>query len=128
MRAEIKAWWAQAEADLQTADVNLKEERYYAAVFFCQQAVEKALKALVLKRKRNPQSPEMFGHSLIHLAKVCGVPEQFHSFLRDLTAEYVNTHYPSAAEEPPEALYDETIAARTVASSREVLEWIEKRL
>lgn len=128
MRAEIKAWWAQAEANLQTANVNLKEERYYAAVFFCQQAVEKALKALVLKRKRNPQSPEMFGHSLIHLAKVCGVPEQFHSFLRDLTAEYVNTHYPSTAEEPPEALYDETIAARTVASSREVLEWIEKRL
>jgi HEPN domain-containing protein len=49
-------------------------------VFFCQQAVEKALKAFVLKRKRNPQSTEMFGHSLIHLAKVCGVPEQFHGF------------------------------------------------
>jgi len=59
MRAEIEVWWKQAKADLQTAEVNLHQERHYAAVFFCQQAVEKALKTLVLKRKRNPQAPEM---------------------------------------------------------------------
>jgi HEPN domain-containing protein len=128
MRSGIKAWWKQAEADARTAEVNLKEKRYYASVFFCQQAAEKAVRAFVVRRKRNPRSPEMFGHSLIHRAKVCGVPQQFQSFLRDLTSEYVNTNYPSAAEEPPEALYDETVAARTVTSSREVLEWVEKHL
>jgi len=128
MRSEIEAWWKQAEANAKTAEVNLKEGRYYASVFFCQQAAEKALKALVLKRKRNPQTPELFGHSLIHLAKVCGVPERFHSFLRDLTAEYVNTRYPMAAEESPEELYDEAIAARTVSAVKEVLEWIGRHL
>jgi HEPN domain-containing protein len=128
MRAEIEVWWRQAEARFRTAGVNLEQERYYAAVFFCQQAVEKALKALVLRRRRNPQAPEMVSHSLIYLAKACHLPDQFYSFLRDLTSEYVNTRYPSAADEPPEALYDRTIAARTVSSAKEVLEWIEKHL
>jgi len=128
MRGEIKAWWEQAQADLQTAQVNLGGERYYACVFFCEQAVEKALKAFFLRRKRNPQAPEMFSHSLIFLGKACRMPERFHSFLRDLTSEYVNTRYPSAAEEPPEALYDQTIASETLASAKEVLEWTSKHL
>jgi HEPN domain-containing protein len=128
MRAEVSAWREQAIADLHTAETNLKEERYYASVFFCQQAVEKALKAYVLKRTRNPQLPEMFSHSLIHLAKICNLPERFHSFLRELTSEYVNTRYPTAAEEPPNVLYDKTIASRTLISAKEVVEWIDKHL
>lgn len=124
----MKVWWEQAKADLRTAEANLRQERYYASVFFCQQAVEKALKAYYLRRARNPQSPEMFSHSLIYLAKSCRLPERFHSFLRDLTAEYVNTRYPTAAGEPPEALYDKTIASRTLGPAKEVVEWIEKHL
>jgi len=122
MRAEIRIWWDQAMADLRTAEVNLRADRYYASVFFAQQAVEKALKAFILKKKRNPQAPEMFSHSLINLAKVCRLPDKFHSFLRDLTSEYVNTRYPSAAEEPPEALYDQALASRTISSAKGVLE------
>lgn len=106
----------------------MQADRYYASVFFAQQAVEKALKALVLKKKRNPQAPEMFSHSLIYLAKACQLPDRFHSFLRDLTSEYVNTRYPSAADEPPEALYDRAIATRTFSMAKEVLEWIKKHL
>jgi HEPN domain-containing protein len=128
MRGEVKVWWEQATADLQTAKANLKEGRYYASVFFCQQAVEKALKAYVLRKTRNPQSPEMFSHSLIFLGRTCHLPEKFHSFLRDLTSEYVNTRYPTAAEETPETLYDNSIATRTLASARDVIEWIEKHL
>lgn len=128
MRPEVKIWWEQAKADIRTAEANLSEKRFYASVFFCQQAAEKALKAYFLKRTRNPQSAEMFSHSLIYLAKTCRLPERFHSFLRDLTSEYVNTRYPSAAEEPPEALYDRAIAYRTLVSAKEVVEWIDKRL
>ena len=128
MRTEVRVWWEQAKADICTAEVNLKEQRYYAAVFFCQQAVEKALKAYVLRKTRNPRSPEIFSHSLIYLAKTCRLPEQFHSFLRDLTSEYVNTCYPSAAEEPPEVLYDKAIASRTLVSEKKVIEWINKHL
>jgi len=46
MRKEIDNWWKQAEADLRSAGNRIKSEDYYLAVFSCQQAVEKALKAL----------------------------------------------------------------------------------
>lgn len=128
MRSELQLWWAQAEADRITADVTLHGDRYYACVFFCHQAVEKALKALVLKKTRNPQVPEMLSHSLIFLGKATKLPLEFHSFLRDLTADYVNTRYPSAAEEPPESLYDRAIATRTFEDTKKVLAWIKKRL
>jgi len=129
MRGEIKAWWEQALADMETAELTLKGGRYYASVFFSEQAVEKALKALVLRMTRNPQSPDMFSHSLIHLAKACHVPETFHGFLRMLTSEYVNTRYPSAAAaEPPTELYDEDRASKALSSAKDVIEWIKKRL
>jgi HEPN domain-containing protein len=128
MRTEVKVWQEQAKADILTAEANLQTKRYYASVFFCQQAVEKALKAYLLRKTHNPQAPEMFSHSLIYIAKTCRLPERFHSFLRDLTSEYVNTRYPTAAEEPPEVLYDRTIASGTLASAKEVVEWIDKQL
>jgi len=106
MRGKVRLWWQQAKADLEIAEVNLKAGRHCAAVFFCQQAVEKSLKALLLRKKRSPQSPEMFRHSLIHLGKTCRTPKKYHSFLRDLTCEYVNTRYSTAAEEAPQELYD----------------------
>lgn len=60
MRAEIRIWWDQATADLRTSEVNLRADCYYASVFFAQQAVEKALKALVLKKKRKLPCKEAF--------------------------------------------------------------------
>jgi len=123
MRSEIQAWWQQAKADVRTAEVNLKGERYYEAVFFCQQAVEKALKAYILRRSRNPQSPAMLSHSLIFLAKQALLPDRFHSFLRELTSEYVSTRYRSAAEEAPKARYDRAIATETLSATEEVVGW-----
>jgi HEPN domain-containing protein len=128
MRTEVKVWQEQAKADILTAEANLQTKRYYASVFFCQQAVEKALKAYLLRKTHNPQAPEMFSHSLIYIAKTCHLPKRFYSFLRDLTSEYVNTRYPTAAEETPEVLYDRTIASRTLASAKEVVEWMNKHL
>jgi HEPN domain-containing protein len=56
MRNEVRAWREQAIADFHTAEANFKEKRYYALVFFCEQAVEKALKVYVLKKIRNAQN------------------------------------------------------------------------
>ena len=42
---EINDWISQANEDLETAEYNLKGKKYKAAVFFCQQAAEKAIKS-----------------------------------------------------------------------------------
>ena len=58
--------WEQALEDLKTAEVLIDADRYYASVFFSQQAAEKALKALYIEVKKElpPKT-----HSLIRLPK-----------------------------------------------------------
>ncbi len=71
MRPEIVAWWRQAMADLETADVLLRAGRYYAVSWFAQQAVEKGLKALYIER-RGVLAPRT--HDLRFLATEVMVP------------------------------------------------------
>lgn len=81
MRVEIQNWIDQSSDDFDGAKFNFNGERYYIAAFLCQQAVEKALKALFLYEKKGevPQS-----HSLIYLATNTSIPKDFYSFLKEL--------------------------------------------
>ncbi len=124
LRNETKNWWMQAERDLKSAKNALKSKDYYLVAFLCQQAVEKSLKALILHGKREFS----LSHSLIYLGKSVGIPDAFHSFLRDLTPQYTITRYPNATGEVPFELYDEEIASHFLKKSEEVLQWIEKQL
>ena len=83
MRKEVKEWWKQSKRDLITAENCKNSKDYYACAFFCQQSVEKGLKAMYIAKKR------MFPgatHSLIYLATEIDLPSEFHIFLRRLTA------------------------------------------
>ena len=51
MRKEVKEWWKQAKRDLITAENCKNSKDYYACAFFCQQSVEKSLKALYIAKK-----------------------------------------------------------------------------
>lgn len=104
MRREIENLWKQAEKDLEVAEKNLMIKEYYASVFFCQQAVEKALKAIfILKKSKSPGQT----HSLIYLAKEIKAPKEFYGFLQSLTPEFVTTIYPDITNEAPYELYNE---------------------
>lgn len=50
MREASRPWAEQARYDLDTAGAMLSSGRYLYVVFCCQQAVEKALKALIVVR------------------------------------------------------------------------------
>lgn len=124
MRKEPNTWWMQAKRDFKSAKNAFKSEDYYVVAFLCQQAVEKSLEALILHAKR-----EFYpSHSLIYLGKSVGIPDRFHSFLRELTLQYTISRYPNAAGEIPSELYDEKIASDYLKKSEEVLQWIEKQL
>ncbi len=98
---------------------------YYACAFFCQQSVEKALKALYIEKKRASPSAT---HSLVYYATEVNAPSKFFSFLRQLTPEFVTTRYPDAAYGVPYELYDETIANEILVKSEEVVEWIASQI
>ena len=124
MRKETKNWWMQVERDMKSAKNALKSKDYYLVAFLCQQAVEKSLETLILHTKKE----FYLSHSLIYLGKSVDIPDTFHSFLRDLTPQYIITRYPNATGEIPFELYDEEIASRYLEKSEEVLQWIEKQL
>jgi HEPN domain-containing protein len=125
MRKEVKEWWKQSKRDLITAENCKNSKDYYAGAFFCQQSVEKGLKALYIAKKR------MFPgatHSLIYLATEIDMPSEFHRFLRQLTSEFVTTRYPDAAYGTPYELYDEDIVNEILEKSKEVIKWIESQI
>lgn len=47
---EYDAWLRQSTTDFEVAKKNYLNKDYYVVAFFCQQAVEKALKLFLLKR------------------------------------------------------------------------------
>jgi HEPN domain-containing protein len=124
-RRDVRLWWAQATHDLGTAEHNLAGGRHDAAIFYCEQAVEKALKALTIHTKRLSPGPT---HSLVALGRLCGVPKRFSTFLRTLTSEYFLSRYPDAAGEVPYTLYDGTEAREYLKTSKELIQWVAKQL
>ena len=60
MMEEIKKWLEQAEKDFETAKYNLEGDKIEAGMFFLQQSVEKALKAVHIKK--NKKSRLIFKH------------------------------------------------------------------
>ena len=55
MKEEVKRWWNKAKDDLEKAKILFENKKYDGTVFFCQQSVEKGLKALSLKEKNKLQ-------------------------------------------------------------------------
>ena len=124
MREEINNWIRQANRDLEVAIKNFEIKEYYSAVFWCQQAIEKGLKAVILfKTKEKP-----FGHSLVQLGKIAKVPHEFITKLKKLSPQYFLARYPDASEDVPFELYDKKITKEFLDISKEVLEWINNQL
>jgi len=125
MRKEIKNWSDQANDDFDSAKFNFNGKKFYVAAFLCQQAVEKALKALFLYEKKGevPQS-----HSLIYLATNTSVPKSFYSFLKELTPKFIDTRYPDASVDLPSRIYDEENTKRILDKTKDMLAWIKNQL
>jgi HEPN domain-containing protein len=88
-----REWVERAQYDLDTADAMFKAGRYLYVLFCCQQAVEKAIKALIVK-KTGELSPRI--HNLLRLAEVAEIEsdhKQIH-FFTTLSGYYIQSRYP----------------------------------
>jgi len=125
MRKEVELWFRQALSDLRTARNNIKVKEYAASVFFCQQASEKALKALFIhKFKQMPLKT----HNLLELAREIKVPKQIFNLLLDLNPEYITTRYPDAANGLPDEMYNKELAILHLKKAEKVVKWVEKKI
>ena len=90
MREETQRWLDKAEDDLKKARDNCSIKHYDLASFLCQQAVEKALKAVLI------EETEMFPkiHDLVKLGRLANISKDLLKECEKLTFVYVETRYP----------------------------------
>ncbi len=124
MGKEIENWWHQAEADFNAAVFNFNGKQYYIAAFLSQQAVEKALKSLMLKEK----GELLKSHSLSRLAKDLNLPRNLLVKLVILEPVYQETRYPDVSEKIPAEEFEEKDASTFLEIAEEVMQWIRKRI
>jgi HEPN domain-containing protein len=115
-------WAERAQYDLDTADAMFKAGRYLYVLFCCQQAVEKALKAVIV-RKTGELPPRI--HNLLRLAEVAGMkssPEQGR-FLGELSGYYIQTRYPEEIRATGAAITKE-LAQGTLGRTEQMVKWV----
>lgn len=120
MKEEAKGWLKKAEEDLDAAKYNFGGGKHAVSIFLCQQAAEKALKALFLERKNELIKT----HDLVLLAKNLKAPKEIAEHAKDLTLAYTYTRYPDVPE-IKEIRYKNKIFLDYVGG---VIEWVKKEL
>jgi HEPN domain-containing protein len=97
MDNKVQYWIDIADYDMKTASSMHKAGRYLYSVFMCQQAVEKILKAIFIKNKK--QEPP-FSHNLIYIHSLLDIKLKAPhvQLLGKLTAYYIEGRYPSYKE------------------------------
>lgn len=120
MKEEIKGWWNKAKDDFEKAKILFNNEKYDGTAFFCQQSVEKALKALTIKEKNKLKKI----HDLVELGKGINLPKNFIEYCKELTLAYIYSRYPDIKEE--KNIKD--ISNKFLSYTKEILKWIEERI
>lgn len=128
MRAQSAVWLDIAEDDLEAAEHCFWGKQYLWSLFMCQQALEKAIKAVCFDK--NGKTPPK-KHDLIALAGAAGILDDCSDDMRDLfrriTLYYIETRYPdkrAALEAKCTATYTKEMMDR----SKEAVAWLKSML
>ncbi len=115
-------WMEKSKRELAAAQ-NLGQAGFYAeACFWCQQSVEKALKALLLlQRSGFPKS-----HSLRELADAAGIFGEIKEYISDIELDYAATRYLDVSGVPTDTFYDAKAFQKRLAAAKTATEMIEK--
>lgn len=85
-------WFRQARDDLEWARDTLRAGRYAQACFASQQAAEKAVKSIALKRGHD----EVRSHSILEIARALHVDGEVERIAKRLDQYYIGARYPDA--------------------------------
>jgi len=99
-----------------------KAGRYVYVLFCCQQAVEKALKALVVKRT-GKMPPRI--HNLPRLAEAAEIEtnQEQARFLGELSAYYIQSRYPEEIEAAGSTVAHE-LAENVLTKTEQMITWV----
>jgi HEPN domain-containing protein len=125
MKKSISNWWKQANRDIETAKNCISSDDYYAGVFFCEQAIEKGLKALYIKLfdEAPPRT-----HHIDKLASLVKAPLDIMDITYELSEDYMLSRYPDVSDELPFELYNESTATMKLIRSEELILWVRTQI
>lgn len=129
LKTKISDWLYFAESDLKSARASLNEEIYHIVCFHAQQAVEKIIKARILKSGKNP--PRV--HKLVGLLDLYPFIKQELKEMMDnieyLDQFYIPTRYPDAFPGSlPEGLPNKEDAEKALEYAEEIVDFVKKKL
>lgn len=122
----IRHWIHLAEYDMKTAESLLRSRRYPYALFLCHLAVEKVLKAHVVRftKKAAP-----YTHNLVHLADSTHL--EFSEDQKLLIADLVDFNMEARYPDWKRSFYKRATSAyatRYVAETKRLFVWLKKSL
>lgn len=124
MKNEISLWTQMAKDDLDSAKVNFDNKRYYVCAYLSQQAVEKALKALLIKKFKEIIKT----HDLVFLAKKVGLSQDIISKCELINGIYIETKYGSLDNEIPSKKFNKVNSEEYFKTAKEIVLWIIKNI
>lgn len=124
MREEVKRWIRLAKDDLKSAQANFNNKQYYVCVFLSQQSVEKALKALIIKKTNRLIKI----HDLVILGKKIDLPEGLLQKCDELSNVYLDTRYGDIGGRLPSQKFKKPNSLRFLNIAKEIVKWLEKRI
>ncbi len=125
MNESVERWLRQAEHDLESAEKNFGIELYDVCLILCQQAVEKALKALYI-HQHHEVPPRV--HSLSRLVELTGLPAETLIQIEELDSYYFLLRYPEIGDGLPFEMCDREDAVTGLERARELMDAVRRRL
>jgi HEPN domain-containing protein len=124
---KTKKWLERVDYDLQTADAMLRTGRYIYAVFMCQQAVEKVMKAFI----NNTGSQVLPIHNLRRLAENSGLISELDEEklikLDFLSQYYISARYKEDITELSKGITKE-FSADILVFTKGMIKWIIQKM
>lgn len=126
MEEAAKKWLDYAQGDLEAAEVLLEHPKshrsYQLVVMHCHQAVEKLLKAVIVKQEKEIKNI----HDLTRLLEELDidVPRELSEYVDELNPHYHTPRYPDLPSRGPSFSYNKEIALYHISRTKELFVWI----
>lgn len=117
-------WLKMGKEDLDSANVNFENGKYYVCSYLCHQCIEKALKALSIKK--NAEFTRT--HDLFYLAKNVDLPKELIKFCEYLSLIFIETKYGTDIGGTPSEIFGKVDSEKHLKYAMEVLGWIEENI
>lgn len=121
----ISKWIDIFTEDMETATILFSKKKYLQSLFFCQQALEKALKAFYIKQFDDNYP---YIHNLLDLAKINKINDKniLELFL-DINPFYIEARYVTY-KDGLRKLCSKKFTSEKLEKTKEVLKWLEGKL